>query len=816
DAAHEVGHMLGRKHVNCTGGEGGPDLNYPYAGGKIGGPASDPTRYYGLSAALDRPAIVRPNIGDLMGYCEPRWLSNYTLNAIWAYRQAHPGLAPGLKRMQAAASVSGDFLAVFGQIDQATEDVSLTSVTRAATVGDIPPLVPGPYHLRLLDEHGSTLSDHAFSATSTSEGGSNAVIGQVVDFEAGTRTIEIYSDASSRVLVSVPVSENPPTVTITTQVAGANLGGLDAFPLEWIGSDLDFDTLHYDVYYTPDGGSTWQLLVTGLSKESVVIQSSQLKGTGGAETGYFRIVASDGVLTGSDQAGPMTVDDKAPFVTVLHPSSTNFFRFGQTVTLEGWGLDLEDGTLDDSHFAWSSNRSGPLGTGRLVHLTGLPSGIHTITLGVTDMAGLTNYTSVVVTVGPEVDTNSPPAFTSVSPATIANEGDAVILSASAGDPDAGQSIVVRASGYPADLLLTQGSAVMPATAQATVTGTLGYSDGDQNPTKYTVDWTASDGTLAATASTELSVMDVVPIDFVLTPGTLNLRSMGRWVTGYLEPPSPYTAADIEAATALLNGSIAIDGEAPSELGDHDGDGVPDLMVKFDRAALELKLSGGDHVKVVVTGAMAGHYFIGTDYIRVIRAVVTSPAAGTSLTPGGKTMIAWTTPSGVKIESVALLTSLNGGTDWNLEASGLPNIGRYEWNVPDVRTAQGRVAVVLVESADETGYLVDGVVGTSGLFSIGTVTGVDESAGVDFALRVVRPNPTQDELRVTFGLPDAHPAKVEVFSVSGRRVAVRDVGDMGPGFHTVVLDEKRELASGVYLVRLTQAGKKLTTRAVVVR
>ena len=65
-------------------------------------------------------------------------------------------------------------------------------------------------------------------------------------------------------------------------------------------------------------------------------------------------------------------------------------------------------------------------------------------------------------------------------------------------------------------------------------------------------------------------------------------------------------------------------------------------------------------------------------------------------------------------------------------------------------------------------------------------------------------------------PPWRPARLEVFNVSGRRVAAREVGGMGPGFHTVSVDERRALPSGVYLVRITQAGKKLTTRAVIVR
>ena len=817
-ATHEIGHMLGRRHVNCNGSEGGPDPSYPYPGGKIGGPATDPTRYFGLSSATDRPVIIPSTVGDLMGYCEPRWLSNYNLAAIWTFRENHPQMAPKLRRPQAlaAGSSSGDFLAIYGQIDPVTENLSLVGVTRATTVGDIPPLVPGPYHLRFLDEVGTILADHPFQPRPTAEDGPGAIFGQIVDFAAGSREVQIYSDNSARVLTSVPISLNPPTVTITTPIAGLDLTASDVLTLEWIGDDLDGDALHYDVLYSADNGTTWQLVITGLSNESAVIPSTLLGGTGGAGSGYLRVVASDGVLNGSDQAGPMTVADKAPLVQVLHPSTTTVFGFGQTVTLEGWAQDLEDGTLDDSQLTWASSRSGPLGTGRLLHVLDLESGTHTITLSATDREGEVSYASVVVTVGPAVVRNSAPAFVSVSPAITVKEGTSVNLSASANDPDGGQAITVTAIGYPADLTYTPGNAVAPTLAQATVAGVVGYSAGDQNPTTYTIEWLASDGTLAVAASTELSVMDVVPISFELTPGTLNLRSMGRWVTGYLEPTAPYTAADIDTPTVILNDAIPVDGSGPTEIGDYDGDGIPDLMLKFERVAVELELDAGDNVAVVVTGTMAGHYFIGTDHIRVIRAKVTAPVAGATLSPGGKTTVAWTTPSGVNVQSVALLSCVDNGTTWNLVASGLPNVGHYEWDVPNVTSSHARVAIVLVESADETGLLVEGVVGTSGEFAIGNVTAVEENEAPRLALKASRPNPSPEGLRVNFGLPDGQPARLEVFNVTGRRVAAREVGGMGPGFHTVMLDERRTLPSGVYLIRLTQAGRKLTTRVVMVR
>lgn len=65
------------------------------------------------------------------------------------------------------------------------------------------------------------------------------------------------------------------------------------------------------------------------------------------------------------------------------------------------------------------------------------------------------------------------------------------------------------------------------------------------------------------------------------PRSLNLRSTGLWITAYIELPEGYDVADIEVSSIKLNETIPSSPE-PSAICDYDQDGVPDLMVKFDR------------------------------------------------------------------------------------------------------------------------------------------------------------------------------------------------------------------------------------------
>ena len=123
-----------------------------------------------------------------------------------------------------------------------------------------------------------------------------------------------------------------------------------------------------------------------------------------------------------------------------------------------------------------------------------------------------------------------------------------------------------------------------------------------------------------------------PMSLDLAPNTLNLRSMGHWVTATLEPEPPASPADIDVASILMNRSVPVDASAPASIGDADGDGRPDLTVRFNRAAVELKVAEGEAVPVTVSGKIGSGCFETTDVIRVRRAHV--PALGGGSAPEG--------------------------------------------------------------------------------------------------------------------------------------------------------------------------------------
>jgi hypothetical protein len=94
--------------------------------------------------------------------------------------------------------------------------------------------------------------------------------------------------------------------------------------------------------------------------------------------------------------------------------------------------------------------------------------------------------------------------------------------------------------------------------------------------------------------------------------------------------------------------------------------------------------------------------------------------------------------------------------------------------------------------------------------------VEESSVWQLGLEAARPNPAVGTIHTWFSLPSRDPATLELIDVTGRRVAWREVGSLGPGRHTMALGSSTQLRPGLYFLRLTQNGRVMNARAALVR
>lgn len=154
------------------------------------------------------------------------------------------------------------------------------------------------------------------------------------------------------------------------------------------------------------------------------------------------------------------------------------------------------------------------------------------------------------------------------------------------------------------------------------------SDGGAAYFGFYADDTDTISSIMITSSTDFAVGEfgiasaqVIPDEIQATididPDTLNLKSKGKWITCYIELPGDYDVEDIEVSTIKLNDEVPAESR-PTGIGDCDDDGIAELMVKFNRSAVQEILEAGDEVEITVTGDLNDDTkFEGSDTIRVI-------------------------------------------------------------------------------------------------------------------------------------------------------------------------------------------------------
>jgi hypothetical protein len=417
-AGHEIGHSLGRAHPNAGSdnpatdgsencGHSRSDPGFPYgntssAAAPIGPASGSMEGFDGGDPAFGIAKAVYPSAAwnDVMSYCNNQWVSDYTYNGMYNNMIANPSLASAEGR--AMPAVSGDFLSIAGVINPTADTAAFSLLRRLNTVAFQPPIVPGGYLIRLLNAQSGVLADYAFTPNPADDGGGLG-FDQVVQFVAGTRTVQIVKQGGGQVLVSRAVSANPPSLSdVALQGAPNPVSGV--VNLGWTASDPDGDPLTFDIFYSRDNGATFQ---PGKMTATGAIAPIDTAALGGSGTAVLRMVASDGVNTAEASSAPFVMANKPPQPYILTPGDNTHIHYGQLVNFSGMAFDAQDSTVDAGGLVWKNAQGATLGTGPLLSLDDLPVGSNTITLVATNSVGQSASASVTVIVDDDLNLPGP-------------------------------------------------------------------------------------------------------------------------------------------------------------------------------------------------------------------------------------------------------------------------------------------------------------------------------------------------------------------------------------------------------------------------
>jgi hypothetical protein len=486
---HELGHAFLNTHVkggpgyveDGCGGEAGANKQWP--DGRISPTLNyfDPKAVFGFDYRklyTHSNPILGPNWHDMMTYCDYQWISSNTylwLQVVFKFSlpQAQPS-APSQPNLQ-------DVLAIFGDINLTTGQLTLRPTSILYNVPDIELPPPGDYAIVLRDIDYAELARYPFSPHGSNEGQSistnpetqYAYITELVPYVGRTATVQIEGP-SGDILAQVDAGLNPPVVEVTAPIRGSVEDG-ETVLVTWTGSDPDDDPLTYNVDYSADNGASWEPAGMFYTDTQAIIDQTNLPAS---DVAMVRVSASDGINTTQAISDPFVILNHLPSGEIIAPEMDVTIAVSQTITFEGQVYDIDLGTMDGTEIQWSSSIDGYLGPGAIFNIDNLSIGSHVITMTADDGQGGVLTDQVNVTVVPTPN-DLPP-----QPDELVIEPDPVFLLPTQGINTAtvyvdnlnlGNAITWNAVKDQSWLVLSAASGSTPQ--DIVVSSTLPYSDG---------------------------------------------------------------------------------------------------------------------------------------------------------------------------------------------------------------------------------------------------------------------------------------------------------------------------------------------------
>jgi len=292
------------------------------------------------------------------------------------------------------------------------------------------------------------------------------------------------------------------------------------------------------------------------------------------------------------------------------------------------------------------------------------------------------------------------------------------------------------------------------------------------------------------------------------PGALDAVSASPFVHFLLAPPP---TAGVVAGSLRLNGLAVVPAGDPVR--------EPDGRMTVTLRALDVLARSGGAPRDTVT--LSGEYDVGGWFAADALLHVTPPAlTGGPLAGFGERgekrridepiALDWSAPA-AGAERYAVMWSADGGVRWTTLAS--VTAPRYTLVAPD--TTSGALVEVVASQGDA-------VVGTwlSAPFAVLPPASGGPLPPARFALRLTSATPARDGAHFSLELPSPGQADVEVYDLTGGRVAQIVRGPLPAGRHAIAWDglksDGSRAAPGVYLVRARHPAGSATLRVIALR
>ena len=347
--AHEMSHNHGRMHVNCTDSSqspDNPDPNYPFGNCTIG--SGNANSWWGFDPLTKTVINPTGGTGDLLSYRASRWTSSYTWSALFGRFQFinSSSLQGGSGGGGAAGADVGSFLFVNGFVRPSQKSgafhpfyaqpaamIDPTILNEDLYVGGLIPDGPLFATLRYATQGGGAPHEYTVMLRQP-EAGQRASFAQWVPFHPDASRIQLFWNET--LVAERRLSSGAPQLQLGAPAFDAANHTLS---LAWTATDPDGDPLRFNVYYSHDGGQSWDVLFNNYQGLSAFMDTTQLAG---GTAVILRVSATDGVHTASAVTAPFSLPDNPPRVILSGVKDGQQVTFGQTIQLSSLVLDPED------------------------------------------------------------------------------------------------------------------------------------------------------------------------------------------------------------------------------------------------------------------------------------------------------------------------------------------------------------------------------------------------------------------------------------------------------------------------------------------